>query len=245
MRGWGIAVAAITAGTACAGAQTYPDRPVEITVPFSAGAVTDVLGRALADGMSGELGQRVLVVNKAGATGAIGSAAVARAAPDGYSLLFTAAVSMTVVPLQNKQIGYDLKSFEPICQTFKNDQVIVARPNTYQTVADLIAAAKAKTGGLNFGSPGIGTIPHLSMAELSQISKTEFNHVPFRGPAEAIQMAHAGQIDFSVAPLTAAANSGLVMPGLFAEKRNSSIPDVPTVPVPTAKHRGRDWSGPV
>jgi tripartite-type tricarboxylate transporter receptor subunit TctC len=136
---------------------------------------------------------------------------------------------VTVQPLTERQTGYTAASFEPICQTFKNDQVIVARPNSYKTVADLIAAAKAKTGGLNYGSPGLGTIPHLSMAELSQISKTEFNHVPFKGPAEAIQMAHAGQIEFSVVPLTAAANSGLVMPGLFAEKRNSSISDVATV----------------
>ena len=78
----------------------------------------------------------------------------------------------------------------PICQTFKNDQVIVARPGTYKTLADLMAASKAKSGGLNYGSPGLGTIPHLSMAELSQISKVEFNHVPFKGPAESIQMTH-------------------------------------------------------
>ena len=105
----------------------------------------------------------------------------------------------------------------------------MARPSTYKTVADLMAASKAKPGGLNYGSPGLGTIPHLSMAELSQISKVEFNHVPFKGPAESIQMTIGGQIDFAVAPLTAAASSGLVMPGLFAEKRNPSIPDVPTV----------------
>jgi len=105
----------------------------------------------------------------------------------------------------------------------------VARQGTYKSVADVLAASKAKPGGLNYGTPGLGTIPHLSMAELSQISKVEFNHVPFKGPAESIQMTLGGQIDFAVAPLTAAANSGLFMAGLFAEKRNPTIPDVPTV----------------
>jgi tripartite-type tricarboxylate transporter receptor subunit TctC len=179
--------------------------------------------------MGSQLGQRFVVFNKPGGSSILGTAEVARAKPDGYTLMHGAAFSITVQPLTERQTGYTAESFTPICQTFKNDQVIVARPNTYNSVADLIAAAKAKTGGLNYGSPGLGTVPHLSMAEVSQVSKVEFNHVPFKGPAEAIQMALAGQIDFSVVPLTAAASSGLVMPALFAEKRNSSIPDVPTV----------------
>jgi tripartite-type tricarboxylate transporter receptor subunit TctC len=159
----------------------------------------------------------------------LGTAEASRAKPDGYTLLHTAVYAMTVQPLTERQTGYTAKSFDPICQTFKNDQVIVARPNTYKNMADLITATKAKPGGLNYGTPGVGTIPYLSIAELSQITKTEFNHVPFRGPPETIQMTAAGQIDFAVAPLTAAANSGLVMPGLFAERRNPAIPDVPTV----------------
>src|SRR4029078_12840542 len=87
----------------------------------------------------------------------------------------------------------------------------------------------AKSGGLNYGIPGVGTIPHLSMAALAQISKGPFNQVPFRGRAEWITMTLGGQIDFSVVPLTAAAKSGLYMPALFAEKRNPSLPDVPPV----------------
>ena len=96
--------------------------------------------------------------------------------------------SITVQPLTERQTGYTAKSFEPICQTFKNDQVIVARQGTYKNLADIMAASKAKPGGLNYGSPGLGTIPHLSMAELSRISKVPFNHVPFKGPAEFIAM---------------------------------------------------------
>jgi tripartite-type tricarboxylate transporter receptor subunit TctC len=221
--------AAHLAATVSAAAQTYPDRIIELIVPATPGSSADILGRVLADGMGGALGQRIVVLNKVGAGGTLGTAEAARAKPDGYTLLHTAVYAMTVQPLTEKQLSYTHRSFDPICQTFKNDQVIVARPNTYKTVADLLAASKAKPGGLNFGTPGIGTIPHLSVAELSQTTKVEFNHVPFRGPPESIQMTAAGQIDFAVAPLTAAASSNLVMPGLFAQRRNPSIPDVPTV----------------
>ena len=224
------AIAAVAFGlTATAAAQDYPDRIIEMIVPSTPGSSADIVGRILVDSMGAQLGQRFVVFNKPGGASILGTAEVARAKPDGHTLMHGAVFSITVQPLTERQTGYTDKSFDPICQTFKNDQVIVARPNTYKNVADLIAASKAKPGGLNYGSPGLGTIPHLSMAELSQITKVEFNHVPFKGPAEAIQMALAGQIDFSVAPLTAAASSGLVMPALFAEKRNSSIPNVPTV----------------
>ena len=114
-------------------------------------------------------------------------------------------------------------------QNYPDHIVELVVPATPGSSADILAASKAKPGGLNYGTPGLGTIPYLSIAELSQITKVEFNHVPFRGPPESIQMTAAGQIDFAVAPLTAAAGSNLAMPGLFALKRNPSIPDVPTV----------------
>jgi len=224
------AVAAATLGLAGnAAAQGYPDHIIELVVPATPGSSADILGRVLADGMAKTLGQRLVVLNKPGAGGMLGTASVAQAKPDGYTLVHTAVYALTVQPLTERQVNYTHKSFDPICQTFKNDQVIVARPNTYKNVADILAASKAKPGGLNYGTPGIGTIPYLSIAELSQISKVEFNHVPFRGPPESIQMTAAGQIDFAVAPLTAAASSNLFMPGLFALKRNPSIADVPTV----------------
>jgi tripartite-type tricarboxylate transporter receptor subunit TctC len=225
-----LAVAAVTlALMGSAFAQAYPERIIELVVPATPGSSADILGRVLADGMSAKLGQRIIVLNKPGAGGVLGTASVAQAKPDGYTLVHTAVYALTVQPLTDKQVNYTYKSFDPICQTFKNDQVIVARPNTYKNVADILAASKAKPGGLNYGTPGLGTIPHLSIAELSQITKIAFNHVPFRGPPESIQMTAAGQIDFAVAPLTAAASSNLAMPGLFALKRNPSIPNVPTV----------------
>src|SRR5215212_4047366 len=229
-RGSIAAIAAATLALAgSAAAQSYPDRIIEMVVPSTPGSSADILGRILGDSMGAQLGQRFVVFNKAGGSSILGTAEVARAKPDGYTLMHGAAFSITVQPLTERQTGYTADSFTAICQTFKNDQVIVTRPDTYKTLADILAASKAKDGGLNYGIPGLGTIPHLSMEELSQISKVPFNRVPFRGPAESIQMTLAGQIDFAVAPLTAAANSGLVMPALFAEKRNPAIADIPTV----------------
>jgi tripartite-type tricarboxylate transporter receptor subunit TctC len=224
----GVAVAWIAAGPALA--QNYPERPIELTVPFSPGAVTDVLGRALADGLGAALGQRAIVVNKAGATGAIGAAAVARAAPDGYSLLFAPAVSITVVPLSNKQVGYDLKAFEPVCQTFKNEMVIVVNPKSpIQTVGELVQAARAKPGAVNYGHLGVASIPHLAMIEFSQVAKVEFNAIPFKGDADVMAQLQGGQLDFGAVVLSSAAGSGLRILGLFADARNPATPDTPTV----------------
>jgi tripartite-type tricarboxylate transporter receptor subunit TctC len=224
------ALGAVSSVISSALAQSYPERTVEITVPSSPGATADMLGRALADSFTQQLGQRFIVVNKAAASGVVGSAAVAHAKPDGYTLLHGAAFSLTVQPLTDKQTGYTHKSFEPICQTFKNDQVIVVRPDSpLKSAGDLIAAAKAKPGGLNYGHPGIATIPHLAMIEFSRMAAVEFNQVPFKGPAEAVQMTLAGQIDFAAVPLPTAAASGLRMPALFAPIRNPAIPDVPTM----------------
>ncbi len=212
-----------------AAAQTYPDHVVQIIAPATAGSSADILGRVLADGFSAQLGKPFIVVNKPGANGVLGTADVARANPDGYTLLHGATYSITVQPLTDPQAGYTAQSFTPICQTFKNDQVIVVAPNSpLKTARDLVEAAKRKPGAVTAGIPGIATIPHLAMIELAEQAKVEFNDVPFKGPAEEIQNVRSGQIDFAAVPLTAAAGSGLPMPGIFAETRNPSLPDVPT-----------------
>ncbi len=234
MRRWGFIGMTAAVGQAVAvvatAAQTFPERPIEMTVSFSPGAVTDVLGRALAEGMSTEIGQRVIVVNKAGATGAIASAAVARATPDGYELLFTPAVSITVMPLYNRQLGYDLKAFEPICQVFKNEMVVVVnQASPLRTIGDLVSAAKGKPGALTYGNLGVASIPHLAMIEFSRVANVEFNAIPFKGDADIMQQVVGGQLDFGAMVLSSAAGSGLRVLGLFADRRNPSTPDTPTV----------------
>jgi tripartite-type tricarboxylate transporter receptor subunit TctC len=225
----GVSLALVLGAADSAAAQGYPERVVQIVVPTSAGSSADILGRVLADGFSSALGKPFIVVDKPGANGVLGTGDVARATPDGYTLMHGATYSITVEPLTDKQAGYSLASFTPICQTFKNDQVVVVPPNSpLKTARDIIAAAKQKPGALNVGIPGIATIPHLAMVELADQAKVAFNNVPYKGPAEELQAVRSGQIDFAAVPLTAAAGSGLVMPGLFAETRNPSLPDVPT-----------------
>ncbi len=225
----GLTIAIGNATGAAAQPQGYPERVVQIIAPATAGSSADILGRVLADGFSARLGKPFIIVNKPGANGVLGTADVARANPDGYTLLHTATYSITVQPLTNKEVGYSAKSFTPICQTFKNDQVVVVPPNSpLKTAHDLIAAAKKRPGAVTVGIPGIATIPHLAMIQLADEAKVQFNDVPFKGPAEEIQNVRSGQIDFAAVPLTAAAGSGLPMPGLFAETRNPSLPNVPT-----------------
>src|SRR5580693_1876512 len=206
---------AIAAGAATgAAAQNYPERVVHIIVPATPGSSADILGRVLADGMSTQFGKPVIVVNKPGANGVLGTADVARANPDGYTLMHGATYSVTVQPLTDKDVHYTVKSFTPICQTFKNDQVIVVPPDSpLKTAKDIVEAAKQKPGARNVGIPVIATIPHLAMIQLAELAKVDFNDVPFKGPAEEIQNTRSGQLDFSAVPLTAAAGSGLTMPG--------------------------------
>lgn len=226
----------VVVGVSGATAQTYPSRVVQIIVPATAGSSADILGRVLADGFSSRLGKPFIIVDKPGAAGVLGTADVARANPDGYMLMHGATYSITVQPLIDKQAGYTIKSFTPICQTFKNDQVVVVPPNSpLKTVRDIVETAKHKPGALNVAIPGIATIPHLAMIELADQARVEFNDVPYKGPAEEMQAVRSGQIDFAVVPLTAAAGSGLLMPGIFAEERNPALPDVRTF-----KEQGHD-----
>jgi tripartite-type tricarboxylate transporter receptor subunit TctC len=223
------AAAAIVALAAGARAQNYPQRVVQIIVPSTPGASADILGRVLADGLSAHFGKPFIVVNKPGAMGMLGTADVARAKPDGYTLFHGATYSIIVQPLTEKDAGYTFKSFTPICQTFKNDQLIVVLPDSpLKTARDLVEAARKKPGLLNVGTPGVGTIPHIALAELQEQAKVEFNLIQYKGTADEVQAVRSRQIDFAAVPLTVAAGSGLAMPGIFAEKRNPAIPDVPT-----------------
>ena len=225
------ATMAIAIGAAAvAAAEDYPERTVQIIVPTTPASSADILGRMLADGLSVRLGKPFIVIDKPGANGVLGTADVARAKPDGYTLMHGATYSISVQPLIDKDAGYTYESFTPICQTFKNDQVLVVSPDSpLKTAADIVAAAKKKPGALNAGIPGIATIPHLALVQWAQQAGIEFNDIPFKGPAEEIQNTRNGQLDFAAVPLTAAVGSGLAMPGIFADTRNPSLPDVPTL----------------
>ena len=232
MGSFGRAVATAALGIVVAApafAQTYPDRTVEIINPYTPGGATDIMGRALMDGLASELKQRFVFTNRAGANGSIGTAAVARANPDGYTLLFTAAVSMVVNPQTQKDTGYTVQSFDHICQTLSNEMVLTAHPDLpIKTAGDLIAAAKAKPGGLNYAILGVGSIPHLAAIELEQAAGVKYNAVPFKGDFEVMQQVLGRHVDFGASTLSGAATSGLRLLGVFSKQRNPAIPDVPT-----------------
>lgn len=211
-------------------AAEYPDRTVEITVTFAPGGTPDVLARALSEGLAATLKQPVIVVNKLGAGGAIGAASVARAKPDGYSLLFAPALVQSVAPIVQANAGYEPQSLVPICQTFETQMALVVKPDApYKTVGDIIKAAKDNPGKLSYGHAGTGSIPHLAMIELASLTKTKFNVIPYKGDAEVPPSVLGGHTDFGPMTLSSVPKGAVRIIGIFANARNPAIPDVPTV----------------
>src|SRR4051794_26815961 len=145
----------------------YPNRVVKVVNPFGAGSAPDILVRALAPALSNQLGQQFIVENRVGGSGAVGTASVARAEADGYTLLFAPALVLSVLPqARNSDAGYKPDALVSICQTFVNTMGLVVLPDSpIKTVADLVAAAKQRPGQLNYGHPGVSTIPQLAMEE--------------------------------------------------------------------------------
>jgi tripartite-type tricarboxylate transporter receptor subunit TctC len=211
-------------------ASDFPTHPIEITVTFAPGGTPDILARALSEGLAADLKQPVVVANKLGAGGAIGAAAVSRARPDGYSLLFAPALVQSVVPIVQSGANYQPESLVPICQTFETQMALVVKPDSpYQTVGDIIKAAKASPGKISYGHAGTGSIPHLAMIELANVTKTEFNVIPYKGDAEVTAPVLGGIIDFGPMTLSSVPKGAVKIIGIFADKRNPEIPDVPTV----------------
>jgi tripartite-type tricarboxylate transporter receptor subunit TctC len=213
-----------------ASASDYPLHPIEITVTFAPGGTVDILARALSEGLAKDLGQSVVVVNKLGAGGAVGAGAIARAKADGYSLLFAPALVQSVAPIVQSGANYNPEALEPICQTFETQMALVVKADApYKTVADIVAAAKAEPGKIRYAHAGTGSIPHLAMIELANRTRTEFNVIPYKGDAEVIAPVLSGIVDFAPITLSSIPTGTVRIVGLFAEKRNSAIPDVPTV----------------
>ena len=212
-------------------AQTdYPNKPVRIINPFVAGSTTDVLARALGAGLASRLGQPFVVENRGGAGGAIGTAAVARADADGYTLLFAPALVLSVHPQDRADTGYRTDSLVPICQTFINAMALVVRPeSSIRSVADLVAAAKAKPGALNYGHQGSMTIPHLAMEEFLIAANLDIRDIPFRGEPLVIADVLGGRLDVASIVLGSAVGQNVRVIGVFGESRHPGFPDVPTV----------------
>jgi tripartite-type tricarboxylate transporter receptor subunit TctC len=232
-----VVAVSVAAAFAMAGAQvcaqSFPNKPVHAIISFTPGSSTDIVGRVVMQKVSEYWGQPVVAENRAGAGGSIGSAIVARAAPDGYTLLINSSAH-SVNPAIYAKLPYETtKDFVDIVPLAVQPNVlVVAGSSAIKTMADLIAAAKARPGGINFGHAGVGSGTHLSTEKLIASAGITVTQVPFKGTPEVVTAVLGGSVDCYWVPISAGmANikSGKLRPlAVSSAKRNSQLPDVPT-----------------
>ena len=228
-----LPVVGLALSTMDVGAQTWPTKPLRAIVPVGAGSTTDIVPRVVLEQLSSQLGQSIVVENRAGAGGTIGSAFVAKADPDGYTMLVHGSAH-TISPSVYSNLSYHpARDFAAVIPVGISPSVLVVPPaRGWKTVGDLVAAAKAKPGALNFSSVGVGSATHLSAERFRFSAGVDAVHVPFKGGAEAMTEVIAGRIDFFFGPI------GLVLPHIREGKltalvvngarRAGALPDVPT-----------------
>jgi tripartite-type tricarboxylate transporter receptor subunit TctC len=214
-------------------AETWPSRLIKATIPFGAGSAADVVPRLVFDRLSAELGQPIVVENRAGAGGTVGTAAIAKSEPDGYSILVHSS-ALTIAPAIFPNLSYDAtKDLSSVLMIGSSANVMIvpnARP--WKTIQDFIADAKAKPGSISFGSVGIGSAVHISAEKFRLAAGIEATHVPYRGGSEVIADILGGRIDLYFCPLATALPlikerqvKALVV---STNKRVADLPDVPT-----------------
>jgi tripartite-type tricarboxylate transporter receptor subunit TctC len=218
---------------AAAHAESWPSRLIKVTIPFGAGSATDVVPRVLFDHLAGELGQSIVVENRPGAGGTVGTALVAKAEPDGYTILAHSsalAIAPAIFPDLTFDARRDLAGALMIGSSANVMIVPASRP--WKTIQDFVADAKAKPGSITFGSVGIGSAVHISAEKFRLAAGVEATHVPYRGGAEVIADLIAGRVDFYFCPLATALpliQAGQVRPLLVSTpNRVAELPDVPT-----------------
>ncbi len=216
-------------------AQSYPNKPIRVVIPWPIGGITDVITRAVALHLSDAFGQQVIVDNRPGAGGTLGAGLVAKAAPDGYTLLMHDVASHSISANLYKKLPYDiLKDFEPVTLVAGSPMLLVVNPTlNVRTLAELIALAKSKPGQLNYASSGIGAINHLAVERLQRMVGIQFAHIPFKGSIQAATSVIAGDTAISFSTIPAAVpqvKAGkLVLIATSFAKRTGQFGDVPTV----------------
>ncbi len=231
-----LAIAAVGSVPATAFAQAaYPTKPVTIIVPFAAGGTTDILARIVGQALTAELGQSVVVDNRAGAGGNIGGSLAARAAPDGYTLFMGTVGTHAINASLYKKMSFDpIKDFAPLTRVANVPNLLVANPaQPFKTVPELIAYAKANPGKLNFGSSGSGSSIHLSGELFKSMAKVDMVHVPYKGSAPAVTDLLGNQIGIMFDNMPSAiqhVRSGKLVPiAVTTAKRSPELPNVPTI----------------
>jgi tripartite-type tricarboxylate transporter receptor subunit TctC len=217
------------------GQSEWPARPIRLIVPFAAGSSSDIVARIVAQNLSERLKQQVFVDNRVGASGNLGSEAVARAEPDGYTMGLANASTHTVAPSLTSRLGYDpVKSFVPVSMLGNSPFVLSVYPGLpAKTVAELIGLAKAKPHTLTYASAGPATLAHLSGALFEKMARIEMVHVPYRGTAQAALDLMEGRVDMqfgTIPPSIGNIREGRLRAiGITGAVRNGALPDVPTI----------------
>lgn len=231
------ACSAILAAMPVTGAQaqgSYPDKPIRVIMPWAAGGPTDVVGRVVAVQMGEILGQPLVIETRAGASGTIGAAQVAKAPADGYTVLMNPSVQ-GIYPAQFKSLSFDpIKDFRMVGVLGTVPMVAVVPPTSkFKTFADLIEHARAQPGTLTFASPGVATLPHLAGELINSSTKASISHVGYRGSSPALTDVAGGHVDLMYAPLAPALpliQSGKVVPlAVTTKARLADLPNVPTI----------------
>src|ERR1700704_2738149 len=241
MRIWKILLGAATAVLALseplvpAHAQTYPNRAITLVIPFAPGGSTSIVGRGIADKMSELLGEKVVVDNRPGAGGTVGTKAVAKSDPDGYTLVLGYTGTLAIGPSLYKNAGYDpRKDFAPIGLIGNAPHSLVVHPSfPAKTIAELIAYAKANPGKVNFGSAGAGTVSHITGEYFAASAGIKLVHIPYKGTGPALTDLLGGHIPMAFAPIPAShpnVSAGMLRAlAVTSTTRSSLLPDVPTV----------------
>jgi tripartite-type tricarboxylate transporter receptor subunit TctC len=231
-------------------ADTYPSRPIRMIVAYPPGGGTDQVGRVLADQLTVTLGQNVVVDNRGGATGNIGTELAARAVPDGYTLLMGNVAPNAVNVSLFKKLGFDpVKDFAPVSLVAVTPNILVAHPSMpVKTIKELIAYAKAKPGTLNFPSAGVGSSSHLAGEMLKSLAGISMVHIPFKGGGPALVAVIAGEVQIMFATMPAAmphVKSGKVKPvAVTTAKRSQAMPELPTIAESGVKgYEASTWYG--
>jgi tripartite-type tricarboxylate transporter receptor subunit TctC len=231
---WAFALGALATLAGESPAQTYPTGPVRIVVPFAAGGAIDTVARLIGQKLSESLKQPVVIENRPGAGGNVGTDAVAKSAPDGYTLLLTTN-GHAISPSLYRKLPYDpIKDFAPVTQLHASTLVLVAgKKLAAQSLMEMIALAKSKPGSLSYGSTGVGNPLHLTMEMLKQQAGIDLVAVPYRGDAPLLTALTAGEIDVAVTPLPTTRPhieaGNLRALGVAGAARNPAIPNVPTI----------------
>jgi tripartite-type tricarboxylate transporter receptor subunit TctC len=229
-----IAGAALLASTSAALSQSWPTRSIQTISPFTAGNANDIVARIVLDEVGRQIGQSFVIENRPGGGGRLGASVVAKADPDGYTVLLLSSSLASHVVL-HKTLPYDpIKDFEPAVLFGLQPSVLVAAPSKgWKTVSDLIAAAKAKPGQLNYASAGVGSASHIAAERLRLAAKIQAQHIPFKGPVEAFTEVVTGRVDFYYLPISPALpnirDKKVVALAVSTPERASLLPEVPTV----------------